>query len=105
VYFQGPERLSFQRGVAYVELGRHADAVALLSTALESLPDCYERDRARYCAQLALAFAGGGDADSALAVAMRAATTGSALAARDLRRVRATMHERGAEAQARASPH
>jgi len=71
VYFQGPERLSFQRGVAYAELGRHADAVPLLSTALESLPDYYERDRTRNCAHLALAFAGGGDADGALAVAMR----------------------------------
>jgi tetratricopeptide (TPR) repeat protein len=59
VYFQGPERLSFQRGVAYAELGHHADAVPLLSTALESLPDSYERDRTCNCAHLALAFAGG----------------------------------------------
>ncbi len=106
VYFQGPQRLAFQRGVAYVELGRHADAVPLLSTALESLPDCYERDRARYAAQLALALAGAGDADGALAVAMRAAelaaATGSALATRELHRVRAALRERGADAQARA---
>lgn len=106
VYFQGPERLAFQRGVAYVELGRHADAVPLLSTALEDLAACYERDQARYSAELALALAGSGDADGALTVAMRAAelaaTTGSALATRELRRVRATLREHGAEAQARA---
>ncbi|MGH3720966.1 MAG: helix-turn-helix transcriptional regulator [Pseudonocardiaceae bacterium] len=106
VYFHGPQRLAFQRGVAYVELGRHADAVPLLSSALESLPDCYERDRARYAAQLALALAGTGDADGALIAATRAAelaaATGSALTTRDLRRVRAAMRERGAATQARA---
>ncbi|MGH3869648.1 MAG: helix-turn-helix transcriptional regulator [Pseudonocardiaceae bacterium] len=106
VYFHGPQRLAFQRGVAYVELGRHADAVPLLSTALESLPDCYERDQARYAAQLALALAGAGDADGALVAATRAAelaaATGSALATRDLRRVRAVMRERGADTQAHA---
>ncbi|MGH3754189.1 MAG: helix-turn-helix domain-containing protein [Pseudonocardiaceae bacterium] len=106
VYFHGPERLAFQRGVAYAELGRHADAVALLSTALAGLPDCYERDRARYAAQLALALAGAGDADGALVVAMRAAelaaATGSALATRELRRVHAALRERGADAHARA---
>ncbi|MGH3755363.1 MAG: hypothetical protein ACRDRP_22245 [Pseudonocardiaceae bacterium] len=75
MYFHGSGRLAFQRGVAYVELGRHADAVALLSTALEGLPDCYERDRARYAAQLA-------------------AATGSALATRDLRRVHAALRTR-----------
>ncbi|MGH3852831.1 MAG: helix-turn-helix transcriptional regulator [Pseudonocardiaceae bacterium] len=106
VYFHGPQRLAFQRGVAYVELGRHAEAAPLLSTALESLPDCYERDRARYAAQLALALAGAGDADGALVAATRAAelaaATGSALATRELRRVRAAMRERGADSQARA---
>ncbi|MGQ0778459.1 MAG: hypothetical protein ACT4NY_29295 [Pseudonocardiales bacterium] len=106
MYFQGPERLTFQRGVAYIELGRHADAVPLLSTALENLAACYERDRARYSAQLALALAGPGDSDRALTVAMRAAelaaTTGSALATRELRRAHATLRERGAEAHARA---
>jgi transcriptional regulator with XRE-family HTH domain len=106
VYFQGPERLAFQRGVAYVELGRYADAAPLLSTALERLPDCYERDRARYAAELALALAGAGEADKALVVAFRAAelaaATGSALAIRELRRVRATMRERGAATQVRA---
>ena len=106
VYFHGPQRLAFQRGVAYVELGRHADAVALLSTALAGLPDCYERDRARYAAQLALASAGAGDADGALVVATRAAelaaATGSALATRELHRVHTAMRERGADAQAGA---
>jgi hypothetical protein len=65
VYFQDPERLAFQRGVAYAELGRYVDAVPLLATALEGLAEGYERDRARYAAQLALALAGTGDADAA----------------------------------------
>jgi hypothetical protein len=106
VYFQDPERLAFQRGVAYAELGRHVDAVPLLATALEGLADGYERDRARYAAQLALALAGAGEADAALVQAVYgaelAARTGSALATRQLRRVRDALRDSGAEKQAQA---
>lgn len=56
-----------------LELGRHADAVPLLSTASEDLAACYERDRARYSAQLARALAGSEEANGALTVAIRAA--------------------------------
>ncbi|MGH4018153.1 MAG: helix-turn-helix domain-containing protein [Pseudonocardiaceae bacterium] len=104
VYFNDPDRLGFQRGVAYIELGRQADAVPLLTSALDGLDGRYERDRARYGAQLALALAGAGDADGAVTVGIRAAVdaaaTGSALATRELRRVRAMLRDRGAERQA-----
>lgn len=101
VYFNDPSRLAFQRGVAYVELERHADAVPLLTTALDSLTDDYTRDQARYAAILALALAGAGEAEAALAHAKHAAelavATGSALAAQELRRVRAVLRAQGAE--------
>jgi len=100
-YFAGPDRLAFQRGVAYVELGRHGDAVPLLATALSALGDGYDRDRARYAALFALALAGTGAADAAVAHAARAAElavrTGSALAARELRRVRDALRTREAD--------
>jgi hypothetical protein len=101
VYFNDPSRLAFQRGVAYVELERHADAVPLLTTALDSLTDDYTRDQARYAAILALALAGAGEAEAALAHAKHAAelavATGSALAAQQLRRVRAVLRAQDAE--------
>lgn len=101
VYFNDPSRLAFQRGVAYVELHRHAAAVPLLSTALRSLTNGYTRDQARYAAMLALALAGAGEAEAALVHAKHGAelavATGSALAAQELRRVRAVLREHGAE--------
>ncbi len=103
VYFNTPERLAFQRGVAYVELGHHYTAVPLLTDALYTLDSGYDRDRARYEAQLALALVGVGDADDAVEHAKRAAElaarTGSALAARELRRVRAALRQAGADGQ------
>lgn len=102
VYFAGPDRLAFQRGVAYVELGRHGEAVPLLAAALDALTIGYDRDRARYAAVLALALAGAGEADASVVHAKRsaelAAATGSALAARELRRVRAALRAAGADA-------
>lgn len=101
VYFNSPDRLAFQRGVAYVELRRHADAVPLLAAALGSLAQGYDRDRGRYAGILALALAGAGEAEQALMHAKRAAelavATGSALAVRELRRVRALLREQGAQ--------
>jgi hypothetical protein len=82
-------------------LGLYADAVPLLFTALASLADGYERDRARYGGMLALALAGAGEAEAAVLHAKRGAklavATGSALAVRELRRVRAALLEQGAE--------
>lgn len=87
--------------MAYVELGRYADAVPLLFTALESLANGYERDRARYAGMLALSLAGAGEAEAAVLQAKRSAelamATGSALAARELRRMQAALCEQGAE--------
>lgn len=103
VYFNDPTRLGFQRGVAYVELQRHTAAVPLLADALDHLANGYTRDRARYAGMLALALAGAGEADEALLHAKHAAelavATGSALAAQELRRVRAALREQGAERQ------
>ncbi|MGH3976301.1 MAG: helix-turn-helix domain-containing protein [Pseudonocardiaceae bacterium] len=100
-YFNDPDRLAFQRGVAYVELGHHADAVPLLVTALDGLAEDYDRDRGRYAGMLALALAGAGAADEALLHAKRAAelavATGSALAAHELCRVRAVLRAQRAE--------
>jgi tetratricopeptide (TPR) repeat protein len=102
VYFNDPDRLGFQRGVAYVELGRHGEAVPLLTAALGALDSGYDRDRARYAAVLALALAAAGEADAAVEHAKRgaelAAQTGSALATRELRRVRVALREAGADA-------
>lgn len=73
----------------------------LLATALSALGDGYDRDRARYAALFALALAGTGAADAAVAHAARAAElavrTGSALAARELRRVRDALRTREAD--------
>ncbi|MGH4006000.1 MAG: hypothetical protein ACRDSO_18060, partial [Pseudonocardiaceae bacterium] len=100
VYFNDPTRLGFQRGVAYIELGAYTAAVPLLTDALAQLGDGYDRDRGRYTGMLALALAGAGEAEQSLAHAKRAANlavaTGSALAAQELRRVRAALHKLGA---------
>jgi hypothetical protein len=75
--------------------------VELLSAALENLGPDYDRDRGRYAGMLALALAGAGEVDAALVHANRSAelavATGSALAAQELRRVRAMLWEQGAE--------
>ena len=101
VYFNTPDRLAFQRGVAYVELGRYADAVPMLTDAVGCLGNGYDRDRGRYAGMLALALVGAGEAQEAVVHAKRAAelavVTGSALAARELGRVRAVLREQGAE--------
>lgn len=101
VYFTSPDRLAFQRGVAYVELGRYSEAAELLSTALHSLGPDYDRDRGRYAGMLALALAGTGEVEAALVHAKHGAeltvATGSTLAAQELRRVHAVLRQQGAE--------
>ena len=92
VYFNGPERVLFQRGVAYLELGRYGDAVELFAAARARLPVDYRRDHARYAANLALAAALDGQVDRAAAAGREALTlavqTGGAHTVADLRRAR-----------------
>ncbi len=82
--------------------GPDGEAVPLLTAALGALDSGYDRDRARYAAVLALALAAAGEADAAVEHAKRgaelAAQTGSALATRELRRVRVALREAGADA-------
>jgi transcriptional regulator with XRE-family HTH domain len=93
VYFAAdPARVLFQRGVAYVELGRHSDAVDLFEQAHARLASGYRRDRGRYAANLAVAAALDGQVDRAVAAGREALTvaveTGSAHTLTDLRRMR-----------------
>lgn len=92
VYFHAPQRVLFQRGVAYVELGRGSDAVNLFEAARASLPVGYRRDHGRYAANLAVAAALDGQVDRAVAAGREALTvtveTGSAHILADLRRMR-----------------
>jgi tetratricopeptide (TPR) repeat protein len=67
VYFNSPERVLFQRGVAYVELGRYAEAADLFGAARAWLPGGYRRDHGRYAANLAIAAAHDGQVDRAVA--------------------------------------
>jgi len=99
VYFNGPERVVFQRGVAYVELGRHAAAVELFDTARARLPAGYRRDHGRYAANLAVAAALDGQVDRAVAAGREALAvvveTGSAHTVTDLRRARRALDRFG----------
>jgi transcriptional regulator with XRE-family HTH domain len=91
-YFVAPERALYQRGAAYAELRRYTQAADLIDASRHLLPEHYRRDHARYMAASALMRARAGDIDQAVASASRAAElaleTGSARAARDLRRLR-----------------
>ena len=99
VYFAGPGRAAFQRGVAYVELGRHRQAVDLFEAARAWLPAEYRRDHGRFAANLALACALDGDVERALAAGREAlgiaVETGSAYTTRDLRRMRRVLDRWG----------
>lgn len=92
VYFAGPERVLFQRGVAYLEVGRHAEAVDLFAGAGARLPAQYRRDHGRYAANLAVAAALDGQVERAAAAGREALAvvieTGSAHTIADLRRMR-----------------
>lgn len=66
VYFQAPERSLYQRGIAYLELGRHGEAVELIEAARARLPESYRRDHGRYASTLAVAAARLGDVDRAV---------------------------------------
>ena len=92
VYFNSPERVLFQRGVAYVELGRHAEAVELFDAARARLAAGYRRDLGRYAANLAVAAALDGQVDRAVEAGKEAlgiaVEVGSAHTLTDLRRMR-----------------
>ncbi|WP_219419407.1 tetratricopeptide repeat protein [Pseudonocardia nigra] len=92
VYFHGPDRVLFQRGVAYLELGRHAEAVELFDAARARLPRTYRRDHGRYASNLALAAALDGQVDRATTVGREALTlaveTSSVHTVADLGRMR-----------------
>lgn len=92
VYFNGPERVLFQRGVAYLELGRHGEALELFEAARARLAAGYLRDHGRYAANLAVAAALDGQVDRATAAGREALSiaveTGSAHTLTDLRRMR-----------------
>ncbi|HEY4004012.1 MAG TPA: hypothetical protein VGM60_02335 [Pseudonocardia sp.] len=92
IYFHGPDRVLFQRGVACLELGRHAEAVELFAAARAALPATYRRDHGRYAANVALAAALAGQVERAASVAREALAiaveTGSAHTAEELRRTR-----------------
>lgn len=98
VYFNGPDRVLFQRGVAYVELGRHREAIGLFDAARARLPACYRRDHGRYAANLAVAAALDGQVDRAVVAGLEALTTavetGSAHTLTDLRRMRRALEHR-----------
>jgi tetratricopeptide (TPR) repeat protein len=92
VYFNSPERVSFQRGVAYLELGRYREAVDLFEQARARLAADYRRDHGRYAANLAVAAALDGQVDRAVTAGREALAiaveTGSAHTVTDLRRMR-----------------
>lgn len=93
VYFNaGPERVLFQRGAAFLELGRYGDAMEMFSRARALLPAGYRRDHGRYAANLAVAAACAGEVDRAAAAGIEAVEvaleTGSATTLADLRRMR-----------------
>ena len=92
VYFNSPERVLFQRGVAYVELGRHSESAELFEAARARLAAGYRRDLGRYAANLAVAVALDGQVDRAVAAGREAlgiaVEVGSAHTLADLRRMR-----------------
>ncbi|MGH4023592.1 MAG: hypothetical protein ACRDRV_03310 [Pseudonocardiaceae bacterium] len=91
-YRQTPERVLFQRSVAYDELGRHREAGVLAEKARIALPSTYRRDHGRWNATLALARAHDGDVPGALVAGWQALVilldTGSAYTIADLQRMR-----------------
>jgi transcriptional regulator with XRE-family HTH domain len=92
VYFNSPVRVLFQRGVAYVELRHHSEAVELFEAARMCLAPGYRRDIGRYSANLAIAAALDGQLERAVTAgreALRIAVeVGSAHTVADLRRMR-----------------
>jgi tetratricopeptide (TPR) repeat protein len=97
VYFQDPGRALFQRGIAYLELGRGQEAAELFERARLALAAAYRRDHGRYAAVTAHAYALSGEVEQATTLGREAATiaaeTGSAHTAGDLRRMRRALNK------------
>lgn len=100
-YPQSPERALFQRGVAYLELGRHREARNLFEEARAALPASYRRDQGRWAASLALACAHDGDVAGAVAAGRQAVgivlDAGSVYTIADLRRMRRVLDRHQAD--------
>jgi hypothetical protein len=98
VYFQTPDRVGFQRAIAYTELGRHRDAGELLTTAQATLLTADRRDHGRCTARLAVARAHCGDLPAALTAGWQALAialdTGSATTIADLQRLYQILEDR-----------
>lgn len=99
-YSQTPERALFQRGIAYLELGRHREASDLFDKAQAALPASYRRDHGRWAASLALARAHDGDVAGAVTAGWQALAivldTGSDTIA-DLQRMRRILDRQQAD--------
>ncbi|MGH3631870.1 MAG: hypothetical protein ACRDRL_31075 [Sciscionella sp.] len=91
-YPQTPERVLFQRGMTYRELGRHHEARDLFDQARAALSASYRRDQGRWAASLALAAAHDGDLTGALTAGRQAIAivrdTGSVYTIADLHSLR-----------------
>ncbi len=101
VYFAGTDRVLFQRGTAYLELGDYRRAAEMFERARIELPPGYRRDLARYTANVALAAAHLGDVARAVTESVRAVPlaieTASATAVAALRRMRAALGDHESE--------
>ncbi|HEY2763678.1 MAG TPA: hypothetical protein VGJ13_06650 [Pseudonocardiaceae bacterium] len=91
-YPQTPERVLFQRGVAYRELNRYREARDQFDEARAALPASFHRDHGRWAASLALVCAHDGDVAAALTAGWQAVPialdTGSVYTIADLRYMR-----------------
>ncbi|MFC7280020.1 hypothetical protein ACFQS1_39190 [Paractinoplanes rhizophilus] len=72
IYFFDEDRFAVQRALVLRELGDHGAAPDLFRTALDRMPQAFQRDRAVYLARLAHALALAGQLDEAEAVATEA---------------------------------
>ncbi len=75
IYFYSPDYLELQRGLAYLYLGRYAQAIESLSAGLAKMPSEVRRSEwiAWYLVRLAAAHAHAGDPEQACSVAAQAA--------------------------------
>jgi tetratricopeptide (TPR) repeat protein len=100
-YPQTPDRALFQRGVAYLELGKYREARNLFEQARAALPTFYRRDHGRWAASLAVACAHDGDVAGAVTAGWQAVgivlDTGSVYTIADLHCMRQVLHRQQAD--------
>jgi transcriptional regulator with XRE-family HTH domain len=100
IYFYSADYLALQRGLAYLFLGRYAQAIELLSDGLAEMPPEVRQSEwiAWYLVRLAAAYAHAGDAEQACSVALQAvlvaSQTGSSRLRAQLCRLRAQLAAR-----------